>query len=52
MPTKRTFDLIIITGVLLIPAFGLVRMAAARWKAQPGIVGDVGRATEIVLGKS
>lgn len=51
MPTKRTFDLIIATGVLLLPAFGLARMAAKRWKRQTGVLGTVGQATELVIGK-
>ena len=52
MPTKRTFDLIIATGVLLIPAFGLVRLAAKRWRHESnGIMSDVGHGVELVIGK-
>jgi hypothetical protein len=50
VPTKRTFDLIIITGILLIPGFGLLRMAAKRWAQHTGIEGELGRATELVIG--
>ena len=46
------FDLIIITGVLLIPTFGLLRMAAKRWRGEStGIKGEVGSAVELVIGK-
>jgi hypothetical protein len=52
VPTKRTFDLIIATGVLLIPAFGLLRLAAKRWRHESnGIMSDVGHGVELVIGK-
>ena len=52
MPTKRTFDLIIATGVLLIPAFGLLRLAAKRWRVESnGVMEDVGDAVQLVIGK-
>lgn len=52
MPTKRTFDLIVATGVLLIPAFGLLRLAAKRWRAESnGVMEDVGDAVQLVIGK-
>jgi hypothetical protein len=31
MPSKKTFDLIIITSLLLHPAVGLLKMSARRW---------------------
>ncbi|MDA8312837.1 MAG: hypothetical protein M0Z46_19940 [Actinomycetota bacterium] len=52
MPTKRTFDLIIVTGILLIPTFGLLRMAAKRWVTEStAIKGEVGHAVQLVIGK-
>jgi hypothetical protein len=52
VPTKRTFDLIIVTGILLIPTFGLLRMAAKRWVTEStAIKGEVGHAVQLVIGK-
>jgi hypothetical protein len=52
VPTKRVFDLIIVSGVLLIPAFGLLRMAAKRWVSEStAIKGEVGQAVQLVIGK-
>ena len=34
MPTKRIFDLTVLTILLTKPAFGLAKMAARRWSAQ------------------
>lgn len=52
VPTKRTFDLIVVTGILLLPSFGLLRLAAKRWKREStGVMGEVGEATELVIGK-
>lgn len=52
VPTKRTFDLIVVTGILLLPSFGLLRVAAKRWKREStGIKGEVGEAVELVIGK-
>ncbi len=52
MPTKRTFDLIIATGILLIPAFGLLRMAAKRWRSESnGVMADLGDGIQLVIGK-
>jgi hypothetical protein len=50
MPTKRTFDLIIITVLLVHPAVGLLRMSARRWNAEnEGPLGIVGGAVEAAL---
>ena len=52
MPRKSTFDLIIATSVLLFPAFGLLRLAAKRWRHESnGIMSDVGHGVELVIGK-
>ena len=52
VPTKRTFDLIVVTGILLIPTFGLLRMAAKRWVTEStAIKGEVGSAVQLVIGK-
>jgi hypothetical protein len=34
MPTKRIFDLALLTVLLVTPALGLVKMAARRWAAE------------------
>ena len=34
LPTKRMFDLVILTIVLAHPAFGLLRMASRRWSKE------------------
>ena len=34
MPSKKTFDLIIITSLLLHPAVGLLKMSARRWSRE------------------
>lgn len=49
MPTKRTFDLIIITGLLLHAALALPKMWAAR-KAGEGNDGFVDNAASAVIG--
>lgn len=45
MPNKRTFDLALLVGLLIVPAKGLVKIAARRWsnedKGQLGLLGDV-----------
>lgn len=50
MPTKRIFDLVIITGLLLHPAVGLVRMASRRWISESdATMGTVGAAALVAL---
>ena len=50
MPTKRTFDLIIISGLLLKPAVGLLRMAARRWTTDDdGALGTIGASVAVAL---
>jgi hypothetical protein len=52
MPTKRTFDLVVITALLLHPAVGLVRMAAKRWTQESrGVCGKLGQAIQIGVGQ-
>lgn len=48
MPTKRIFDLVIIVTLLARPAFGLVKMAAARHATHPGLGGTVGQAVQVM----
>ncbi len=48
MPTKRTFDLIILTGIFLHAALALPRMAARRWVGESnGIMGTIGSAVGV-----
>jgi len=50
MPTKRTFDLIIITALLLHPAVGLAKMSLARWaREDSGPLKAIGDAGMVVL---
>lgn len=50
MPTKRTFDLVVIMLLAWVPAKGLAKMVAARHAAQDsGIAGSIARAAEVVL---
>jgi hypothetical protein len=49
-PSKKVFDLILITALLLHPAVGLAKMAARRWSAEGnGALATVGRAVEVSL---
>ena len=34
MPTKRIFDLIVLSSLLLHPAVGLLKMSARRWSIE------------------
>jgi hypothetical protein len=34
VPTRRTFDLFILMGLLFHPALGIVQMAARRWSRE------------------
>jgi len=50
MPTKKTFDLVVITALLLHPAVGLLRLASRRWVAETsGPLSKVGAAVEVAL---
>ena len=50
MPSKRIFDLVVITSLLLHPALGLVRMASRRWTTQnTGSVATIGEALVVAL---
>lgn len=52
MPTKWTFDLVLIMGLLIPPALGLLRMTLRRWPhTSTGIATTAGRAGQILLGK-
>ena len=52
MPTKRIFDLVIISGLLLHPAVGLIRMAARRWQREStGAMTTVGGSVAVNLGR-
>lgn len=45
MPTKRIFDLFIISGLFLNAALAIPRMAARRWVGESnGIMGTIGAA--------
>lgn len=48
MPTKRIFDMVIIVTLLARPAFGLVKMAAARHSTHPGLLGTAGQAVQVM----
>ena len=50
MPTKRIFDLVVLTTLLLHPAVGLLRVSARRWSQDSdGVLGTVGSAVEVAL---
>ncbi len=50
MPTKRVFDLTLLTILLAHPAFGLLRMAARRWQTEgDGPLSVVGDAVSVAL---
>ena len=51
MPTKRVFDMVVLTVILLHPAVGLLRMSARRWSRENDgtPLGVVGRAVEVAL---
>lgn len=47
---RRTFDLIILTVILMRPAEGLVKMAARRWsRDSDGPMGTIGDAIQVAL---
>jgi len=50
MPTKRIFDLVVITSILLHPAVGLVRMKARRdSRESSGYMNALGNALVVAL---
>ena len=50
MPTKRVFDLVLITTLLLHPAIGLVRMSSRRWaREEDGMKSKLGQALVVSL---
>lgn len=50
MPTKRVFDLVVLTSLLLHPAVGLIKMSARRWSAQgTGAAATIGDALVVGL---
>jgi len=50
MPTKKTFDLVVITALLLHPAVGLVKMASRRWTVEgTGPLSMIGSAVGVAL---
>ncbi len=47
---RRTFDLIILTVILVQPAKGLVKIAARRWSQDStGPMGTIGDAVQVAL---
>lgn len=49
-PTKKVFDLVLITSLLLHPAVGLIKMSARRWsKESTGALATVGDAVAVAL---
>ena len=50
MPTKKTFDLVVITALLLHPAVGLLKMASRRWASEGhGSLSTIGAAVGVAL---
>jgi hypothetical protein len=50
MPTKRVFDLIVLSSLLLHPAVGLLKMSARRWHLEKeGAIGKLGTAVVVSL---
>jgi hypothetical protein len=50
MVSKKGFDLIVITALLLHPAVGLVKMAGRRWTNETtGVCNTLGQALQIGL---
>ena len=49
-PTKKVFDLVLITSLLLHPALGLVKMSSRRWlRESQGALSTVGDAVTVIL---
>lgn len=49
VPTKRMFDMTILVVLLAKPAFGLVKLAAARHATHDGFDGVAARAAQVAL---
>lgn len=50
MPTKRTFDLVVIMLLAWVPAKGLAKVVAARHAStDSGIAGQIAKAAEVIL---
>jgi len=49
MPTKRIFDLVVLSSLLLHPAVGLVKMSARRWASESGAKSVLGDALVVGL---
>jgi len=49
-PTKKVFDLVLITSILLHPALGLIKMSSRRWSREStGAVSTIGDAVGVIL---
>ncbi len=47
---RKVFDLIVVVGLLMHPAVGLVRMSAKRWSVEStGPMGTIGDAVQVAL---
>lgn len=49
MPTKRMFDMVVLTALLIQPVKGLVKLWAARHSTHDGIDGIVADAVQVAL---
>jgi hypothetical protein len=50
MPTKRIFDLVVLSSILVYPAIGLVKMAMRRHAAEnEGYLGNLGASVAVML---
>lgn len=47
MPTKRQFDMVILVTFLFRPAFGLVKLWAARHSTHEGVGGTLASAVQV-----
>lgn len=49
-PSKKVFDLVLITSLLLHPALGLVKMSSRRWSRESdGAASTIGDAVAVIL---
>lgn len=50
MPTKRLFDFVVITSILLHPAVGMIKLSARRWAREgTGVTATVGSTLGVIL---